>query len=418
MSAIRGDRQEGTRVDGTEDTMATATAEAATPEATAEATTTAGRRRLRRLRLATLGSLGTAVFTSLLMPGVGLFRDTDPVRIALGTAGIVAFAAAQAAVLYAAVTPTLSARFRRGAQAAFAAASVLSVPLTAGLARTTWETWAWVAASIVGTAPLLGGRRAAAAVMAAAVTAAAAIGWWNGARVWEYVLISAGVGAMTIGVTGLHAQLWNLLVAAREGRSAQARLAVVEERLRFARDLHDLLGHTLSVIALKAELAERLARADPGRAETEAAEVRRLAASALADLRRTVHGHRAVDLRGQLTAVAQVLRSSGVRCTVVDDGSGDLPPAAATALALVLREAGTNVLRHSEARWCTIELSREEGLVRMTVTNDGARDARPDRHSSGLRGLGERLAEDGGALRTRIESGVFTLESTLPVASP
>ncbi|GAA3969082.1 hypothetical protein GCM10023085_59270 [Actinomadura viridis] len=404
-------------MDGTEDTMAAATATATTPEATAEAATTAGRRQLRRLRLATLGSLATAVFASLLMPGVGLFRDTDPVRIALGAAGILAFAAAQAAVLYAAVTPKLSARFRRGAPAAFAAASVLSVPLTAGLARTTWETWAWVAASIVGTAPLLGGRRAAAAVMAAAVTAAAAIGWWNGARVWEYVLISAGVGAMTIGVTGLHAQLWNLLVAAREGRSAQARLAVVEERLRFARDLHDLLGHTLSVIALKAELAERLARADPERAEGEAAEVRRLAASALADLRRTVHGHRSVDLRGQLTAVAQVLRSSGVRCTVVD-GAGDLPPAVATPLALVLREAGTNVLRHSEARWCTIELSREEGQVRMTVTNDGARDARPDRHSSGLRGLGERLAEDGGALRTRVEAGVFTLDSTLPVASP
>jgi len=209
--------------------------------------------------------------------------------------------------------------------------------------------------------------------------------------------IAVSLGLTVAGMCALPAWLWDLLV------QAQARLAATEERLRFARDVHDLLGHNLSVIALKAELAARLAPVDAERAGVQAAEVQRLATSALAEMRETVHGYRAVDLRDQLTAVEQVLRSSGVHCTVTHP-TGELPPEIATQLAPVLREASTNVLRHSRAGWCTIEISRQGNEVRMVVANDGSGGTRPDRYSFGLRGLADRLADAG---------GVFTLEATV-----
>jgi two-component system sensor histidine kinase DesK len=204
---------------------------------------------------------------------------------------------------------------------------------------------------------------------------------------------------------------WDLLVQVDRGRAAQARLAATEERLRFARDVHDLLGHNLTVIALKAELASRLT--DAGQARHEAAQVQRLAAAALAELREVVHGYRAVDLREQLAAIEQTLVSSGVRC-VVTAPAGELPPAVAVPLAAVLREAGTNLLRHSRAAWCTIDVARDGDEVRMTVVNDGALGGDADRHSTGLLGLAERLAESGGTLRTESHDGVFTLTAVVP----
>jgi two-component system, NarL family, sensor histidine kinase DesK len=120
-----------------------------------------------------------------------------------------------------------------------------------------------------------------------------------------------------------------------------------------------------------------------------------------------------VDLGAQLDAVGRVLRSSGVRCTVTGDPDG-LAPEVATQLAFVLREATTNLLRHSRAGWCTIDIAHGDGEVRMTVTNDGADGAAPDRFSSGLRGLADRLAGAGGTLRTRAGDGRFTVEATLP----
>ncbi|MGH3778465.1 MAG: sensor histidine kinase [Pseudonocardiaceae bacterium] len=227
----------------------------------------------------------------------------------------------------------------------------------------------------------------------ATLAVAVGVAWWTGGSVGKYALITVSIGLSVAAMSGLPAWLWDLLAQAQAGRAAQARLATTQERLRFARDVHDLLGHNLSVIALKAELATRLAPVDAERAAGEAAEVQRLAASALAEMREAVHGYRAVDLREQLTAVAQVLRSSGVRCTVTQP-SGELPPEIATQLAPVPREASTNVLRHSKAGWCTIEIIRSGNEVRMIVANDGAT----------------------GALHTRNENGVFTLEATVPAA--
>lgn len=373
-------------------------------------------RRLHRARQATLLSLAAGVWASVLLPAVGLTRENDPGRVALGAIGILAFVIAQTVVLYAAVTPWLDPRWRQRAQLGLAGVAVLTVPLVGPVAAGSWPTWAWLGAALIGMAPLLVRLRAALALAAGVLLVAVAVAWWTGGSVGRHLAVTGGIGIAVAVVNGFQIWFWDLLVEARQGQAAQARLAAAEERLRFARDVHDVLGHSLTVIALKAELAARLAPVDPERAGREAAEVQRLAASALTEVRETVHGYRAVDLDEQLAAVVGVLRSCGVRCTVLPPPM-DLPQPVATELAAVLREAGTNVLRHSRADWCRIRIDREDDVARMTVANDGAADRGPDAHSHGLRGLADRLAAAGGELRVRREDAVFILEATVPVPS-
>lgn len=379
-------------------------------------TVDAADRRLRRARLLTVVSVATNLGASLLLPGIGLAREADPLRLGLGTVGLLAFVAAQAGVLHAAVTPWLADPRRRRRHAALAAAAALSVPLVGPVAAGQWATWAWLGASLIGTFPLLLRRASAAAGTLAVLAVSVALTRWTGGTVRDALVITGGVGAGIAAVSWVQVWFWDLLVEARQGQAARARLAAAEERLRFARDVHDLLGHDLTVIALKAELAARLAPTDAGRAGREAAEVQRLAGSALDRVREAVHGYRAVDLAEQAAAVGEVLRSSGVRCTVVPP-VGELPASVAADLAAVLREAGTNVLRHSRADWCRIEITREDGLVTMTVRNDGALGDGPDERSGGLRGLADRLAPAGGSVRAHAEDGVFSLVAVLPVPS-
>ncbi len=377
--------------------------------------------RLGRARAAVLGSLAVSVASTVTWPGIAVLRfEARPLWQVLGTIGILAVAGAQAAALYVAATPAHAERTRRRYAIAFLAATLASVPLVAPVAtrgEEGWDTWAWLGAAVVGSAPLLMGSVPAVVISVLATVLSAGIGAATGGSAVTFALITAGMGVSLLVIHGLPVVLWHLVLEARDGREARARLAITEERLRFARDVHDLLGHHLSVIALKAELAQRLAPVDAERAGREAGEVRELAASALAEMREVVHGYRAVDLGAQLDAVARVLGSSGVRCTVTGD-AGPLPETVATGLAATVREAGTNVLRHSRARWCTIELVRSADEVRLTVANDGAGDARPDAHSSGLQGLSDRLARTGGRLRTAVADGVFTLDAVLPVPAP
>jgi two-component system sensor histidine kinase DesK len=377
--------------------------------------------RLGRARAAVLGSLVVSVSSTVIWPGIGVLRfEARPLWQLLGSVGILAVAVTQAAALYAAATPGLAERTRHRYVGAFLLATLGSVPLTAPVAtqgEEGWDTWAWIGAAVVGSVPLLMRTTRATLVAVLATALAAVIGAVTGGSPVSFALITAGIGVSLLAVHGLPVVLWHLVLEARDGREARARLAITEERLRFARDVHDLLGHHLSVIALKAELAQRLAAVDAERAGREAGEVRELAAAALAEMREVVHGYRAVDLGAQLDAVARVLGSSGVRCTVTGD-PGPLPEAVATGLAATVREAGTNVLRHSRARWCTIELVRSVDEVRLTVANDGAGEARPDAYSSGLQGLSDRLAGSGGRLRTAVADGVFTLDAVLPVPVP
>lgn len=343
-----------------------------------------------------------------MMPAIGLWREPDPTRVALGVLGIVLFASAQAAVLHALVTPWLTAGARRRASLALLVAAGASLPLVGPMGGD-WPSWSWLAACIVGVLPVLTGKVRAAVL--GVVTVALALVVTPGS-IADSLIIAGGFGVGIAAINVLHLWLWDLLLQAEQGRAAQAQLAAAQERLRFARDVHDLLGHHLSIIALKAELAERLAGTDGERAGREAAEVRRTAAAALAELRQVVHGYRQVDLKEQMSAIERVLQSSGVRCTVTVPG-GDLP--AAALLSAVLREATTNVLRHSRASWCAITIEHTDSQLRMTVTNDGVRaDTAPDAHSHGLGGLADRLADAGGVLHTRASGDAFTVEAVVP----
>lgn len=366
--------------------------------------------RMRRARLFTTGGVVGGVAVSLVLAALGVGYEHDPLWVVLGSLGLLLFVAALAGALYRSVTPWLSASTGRRLLLAFFGAAALSVPLVGPVGADRWQTWAFLGAAVVGSAPLLLPVRPAVAVMAGTTIVSAGTGWLFGGSPGSAAAITAALGLSVAAWNGLHLWFWTFLVQAQEGRDALSRLAATEERLRFARDVHDLLGHNLSVIALKAELASRLAPVDAARASKEADEVRALAASALAEMREVVHGYRRVDLREQVLAVAQVLRSSGVRCTVTQP-SDELPAALASQLVPVLREASANVMRHSKAEWCTIEVTHSGPGATLTVVNNGAAGTGPDRHSGGLRGLADRLGDAGGTLQTWEKDGMFTLEA-------
>lgn len=203
----------------------------------------------------------------------------------------------------------------------------------------------------------------------------------------------------------------------------RARLAVAEERLRFARDLHDVIGRNLSVVALKSELAVRLAERGRSGAVEEMREVRRIAEESLTEMREVVRGYRTADLDTELAGARAVLASAGVHCRVVGDGHG-LSTEAQSTLGWVVREGTTNVLRHSEARTCTVSLSRSStgGADRLTLTmeNDGAAGPVPaGGHrpiGNGFPGVAERLAALGGSVTAGWEPpDRFRLTAELPL---
>ncbi|MGY1637514.1 sensor histidine kinase [Geodermatophilus sp. SYSU D00742] len=190
-----------------------------------------------------------------------------------------------------------------------------------------------------------------------------------------------------------------------EARDELARSAVAEERLRFARDLHDLLGHSLSLIALKSELAGRLAERDPARARAEMADVESTARRALAEVREAVSGYRQVGLSLALAEARAALSAAGIALRA-PSGTPPLPGPVDAVLGWVVREATTNVLRHSGARAVTVELAIADGDVALTVTDDGRGPGEGGAEGgAGLAGLEERLAGLGGRLATGAAPG-------------
>ncbi|SDJ61117.1 sensor histidine kinase [Nonomuraea jiangxiensis] len=211
--------------------------------------------------------------------------------------------------------------------------------------------------------------------------------------------------------------IWSLAVQAHEGREAHTRLALAEERLRFARDLHDLVGHQLSAIAVKTELSVRLSDVNPAAAKAEMAEVNQLTRKALRELRQAVRGYRELDLAAELNSVKSVLEAAGVRCQV-HLPYRELPDGVAPVFAYAVREAVTNVLKHSIATVCdiTIRFTAEEAELR--VRNDGVGRQQVAELGTGLAGLGERLAQVGGkvtALPTKDGQFILSAVVSLPI---
>ncbi len=197
-------------------------------------------------------------------------------------------------------------------------------------------------------------------------------------------------------------------------RSELAQLAVMKERERFARDLHDLLGYSLSAITLKAELARRLVSSSPARARDELSEVIDVARQALADTRLVAHGYRNINLAKEASAVAALLADAGIDAQV-EINCGPLDEAVDTVLATVLREAVTNILRHSTAQNCSVEAGYVGETIRLRVVNDGVlRSPTADTRHGGLENLTARLETIGGRLTVTSCDGRFDLLAEVP----
>jgi two-component system sensor histidine kinase DesK len=197
----------------------------------------------------------------------------------------------------------------------------------------------------------------------------------------------------------------------REARATVAQLAANEERLRLARDLHDLLGHSLSLITLKSELAGRMLPAQPEKAAQQVADIEKVSRQALVDVREAVSGYRRPRLAGELAGARAALTAAGITASLpAGPAPTDLDEEAESALAWALREAVTNVVRHSGARRCTVEV-----LSRQTL--DGPGDGSPGTPGNGLTGLAERLEKAGGALETGRTRHGFRLVARVPAGA-
>lgn len=254
------------------------------------------------------------------------------------------------------------------------------------------------------------------ALIGVAALLAAALGWVMSddglLRAMAYPPIMVGSFAwVTLGLLWA----WDLAERLTEARRLAAELAVKDERLRFAADLHDIQGHHLQVIALKSELAARLAESDPDRATAEMKEVQRLATDALEDTRAVVRGYRRTTMEAEISNAAKVLEAADIDTTMnVEPAVSDLPATSRHLLGLVVREATTNVLRHSRARRAEVDCAIAGGSVRLRVANDGAGVPSPER-GTGLDGLADRLTAAGGTLTWTHEDQRFALTASLPV---
>jgi len=225
---------------------------------------------------------------------------------------------------------------------------------------------------------------------------------------WGYASVfSVLVGGINLHAAGVARTNARLRLAQDEVRH----LAAVAERERIARDLHDVLGHTLSLIVLKSQLASRLAERDPERAAREIRDVEQVSRKALAEVREAIRGYRGT-LDDEIARARSLLRAGGIHAELavqlvpMDRGAEE-------AVALALREAVTNTARHAAAATCTVRVSAADGVCTLVVEDDGRGGIRAEGH--GLRGMRERVEALGGTVSWVCRGGT-TLTVTVPFA--
>ena len=219
----------------------------------------------------------------------------------------------------------------------------------------------------------------------------AGVDWW-----WliALMLLVRGLGLDMIGVARMGSAIRELHAARRE----LVRLAVIEERERLSRDLHDLLGQSLSIITLKSELARHLVTEEPERCARELSEMERVARQTLREVREAVAGYRQPSLGRELEGARQLLEAAGIDAQV-DTVPVALPPTVDAALAWTVREGVTNIIRHSHAQQCRIHLSCKNGAVCVEVLSDGVQREQAESTAGGglgLSGVRERVNAQGG----------------------
>ncbi|HLL97995.1 MAG TPA: sensor histidine kinase [Rubrobacteraceae bacterium] len=359
-------------------------------------------------------------------PLVGLFWLAYPIQallksnpssaqILFALAGITLFVAIFLGLIWlgqplrAAATDVSEVRKRRAALASL-------VVLTLALALACGNEWLTLFFHVNVLAGLLLPRRDAYAAIAGLAILMVVFGSASGLG-WSDI----GQGVLSTGALGLLFTAFgnniDTIAELRAAREEIARLAVAEERLRFARDLHDLLGYSLSLITLKSELAARLLPSSPEKAATEVRDIEGVARQALREVREAVAGYRRPTLDEELRSAREMLQAAGISCRI-GAGADVLPGATDAVLAWAVREGVTNVIRHSRAKHCEIRVTRRDEELRAQITDDGQGPS-PERDGasagSGLSGLAERVAASGGALEAKpLTGGGFCLYVSLP----
>jgi two-component system sensor histidine kinase DesK len=263
-------------------------------------------------------------------------------------------------------------------------------------------------------ASLLDDRRAALLSLTLLLVAVAAYGVVRQMPIWAWtptIFLAAMTGFGTLWQADVSRKNAQLVRAQEEVRT----LAATAERERIARDLHDLLGHTLTLVAVKADLAQQLASRDPAAARREMQDVAETARGALAEVRAAVAGMRGATLAAEIERARRMLAAANVEASVTTEAAPD-DPAREAVLAMALREAVTNVIRHAGASACAIGLEAEpEGALRLTVVDDGR--GGEIREGSGLAGMRARLSAAGGVLEVSSDARGTRLMARLPKAA-
>jgi two-component system, NarL family, sensor histidine kinase DesK len=270
----------------------------------------------------------------------------------------------------------------------------------------------------------------AVAFCAGLAAVASAIGGADGGTAVSYLASAAGIGLLMLVMSDLRLRNQQL----SQARAELAEMAVARERERFARDLHDLLGHSLSVITLKAELAGRMLTDRPGEAAREVAELEQIARTALGEVREAVSGYHQPTLEGELAGARMALSAAGIEADI-QQASVPLEPAVEAVLAWAVREGATNVIRHSGARHCTMRITASLTDAGVEVIDDGAGSLPPANGSvngaprpsgavsrggaggHGIAGLAERARLVDGMIEAgALADGGYRLAVTVPVA--
>lgn len=326
----------------------------------------------------------------LLNPLEAGWEKRDTAAGVLGIAATVGFALVYAAVFVVlrnrrtTGTPfRLPARPVHGALAVLVLAA-LGVVVCAAVGQPGTATAVYVAVTCMICLPAAWAWACAAAVAATAYGAGLVVDGWHEDRG-----ILFGTLVASLAIWGI-SQAINRNIEVLAVREENARLALADERNRFARDLHDILGHSLTVITVKAELARKLFDADPERARAEVDDLERLSRDALADVRRAVDGYRELTLPGELARARMALEAAEIEARL-PNSADDVPSALRELFAWTIREGVTNVVRHSGARTCTVRL----GPTSAEVLDDGRGPVAGGHTGHGLVGLGERAAAAG-----------------------
>lgn len=359
----------------------------------------------------------------LLFPILTLMQQRPPMfPLLLAVAGLVIFVACYTAIMWS--HPLHAEVHRRWPRDSALALLLGLVALVLVLSLAYGSSFLWLLVGISAMAGVLLPARSAFMVvmvltlltLGSAVVMAGGLDAADWLHIVPLVLLVRGLGLDMAGLARLASALREIHAA----RDELARMAVMEERLRMARDLHDLLGHTLAMITLKSELAARLTAENPARAAQEMREVEQAARQTLREVRVVVAGARQPTLQGELEGARQLLEAAGIVYTL-EQAAEALPAPVDAVLAWTIREGITNVIRHSHASWCHVRVIHLDGGVSAEITNNAAQPPESKRASpspsTGLAGLTDRVTAHGGQLIAERLDDRFRLWVELPIGS-